>query len=128
MGFSDGSSLLPIANVPAGSVTISGSLIAGVSGGCAGGAAATCGRAGAGDCCVCGLTAGAAAVAGFLATAGVCAGDRSALTCFGCHTKKYHVAVAAAALATVHANKMTAKVSPGIGRALTTAAGSGSTL
>jgi len=59
---------------------------------------------------------------------GVCAGDRSAAKYFGCHTKKYHVAVAAAALAIRLAPKITAKASPGVDRALTTAVGSGSTL
>src|SRR6516164_4209590 len=131
MGLSEGSSLLPIANFPPGSATISGSMIGD---GCAGEVMATCGVAGAvaDEDLVSGLVSGTVcgtATEVDLVELGVCAGacsDRAA-KCFGCHTKKYHVAVAAAALAITLTLTTTATASPGMGLALMTAAGSGST-
>src|SRR5262249_39321797 len=126
--------LLPIENFPPGSATISGSLIGCNADCCAGGVIATCGVVGAvaDDDLVSGLVSGtgcgAAAEVDFVAL-GVCAGacsDRAA-KCFGCHTKKYQVAAAVAALAITPTLKTTATASPGMGLALMTAAGSGST-
>ena len=74
-----------------------------------------------------GITCGAAAGAGFLVRVGISAVACSGRVrrCLGRHTKEYQVVLAATALAITLTLKTRTAASPGVGRALMTAAGVG---
>ncbi len=74
-----------------------------------------------------GTVCGAAAVGLVALTVGAGAWSNTAANCFGCHTKKYQVAAAAATLAITPTLVTTTAVSAAVGLARIRAPGSGST-